>query len=424
MDLLPSPRQRELIALARRPRAGALRAARGAPRSRGLVPVRRLRRPARGRPARPLRPEPLRRAGRRLRDLLPGRRADRAGQRLDRAHLQHALPHHAHDGRARRRHADGARRARAPREAARGEVPRGRRGRRRSTASPTASRSSRDRRTPRSAWADGASAPPRARSTAATWSTAASSSSRWPAARPTSRRRPFAWATSPGSSARSTSRSPRTRRACRSPASGTRWGCAAPSAATWCSRTCSCPTTARCCRPGCFGAMYNAFPHLSPLTFCATFLGLMQAAYDGALAYLTGQMAGSPGLHTEAAVKGHAVAEMLFTLEAARALYYRAISEARVDSPAPSRAARPGRARHRAALGGHGDPGGHPRLRRPRPPEALPARALRARRARGCADAPVDTGDRHPAGVGGGSRLGRKLRVAPTRTTGRSPSAA
>ncbi|HXU88947.1 MAG TPA: acyl-CoA dehydrogenase family protein [Methylomirabilota bacterium] len=87
--------------------------------------------------------------------------------------------------------------------------------------------------------------------------------------------------------------------------------------------------------PGLFGAMYNAFPQLSPLTFCATFLGLMQAAYDGALTYLTGQMAGSPGLHTEAAVKGHAVAEMLFTLEAARALYYRAIGEAGVN-PSPA----------------------------------------------------------------------------------------
>jgi len=85
--------------------------------------------------------------------------------------------------------------------------------------------------------------------------------------------------------------------------------------------------------PGLFGAMYNAFPQLSPLTFSATFLGLMQAAYDGAVAYLTGQMAGAPGLHTEAAVKGHAVAEMLFALEAARALYYRAIAEARVDAP-------------------------------------------------------------------------------------------
>jgi alkylation response protein AidB-like acyl-CoA dehydrogenase len=85
--------------------------------------------------------------------------------------------------------------------------------------------------------------------------------------------------------------------------------------------------------PGSFGALYNAFPHLSPLTFCATFLGLMQAAYDGAIAYLTGRMPGSPGLHTEAAAKGPAVAEMLFALEAARALYYRAISEARVNAP-------------------------------------------------------------------------------------------
>jgi alkylation response protein AidB-like acyl-CoA dehydrogenase len=85
--------------------------------------------------------------------------------------------------------------------------------------------------------------------------------------------------------------------------------------------------------PGLFGALYNAFPHLSPLTFSATFLGLMQAAYDYTIAYLTGRIPGAPGLHTEVATKGHAVAEMLFTLEAARALYYRAIAEARVDAP-------------------------------------------------------------------------------------------
>jgi len=93
------------------------------------------------------------------------------------------------------------------------------------------------------------------------------------------------------------------------------------------------PDDAEVLPPGLFGAMYNAFPQLSPLTFAATFLGLMQAAYDGAIAYLTGQMTGAPGLHTEAAVKGHAVAEMLFTLEATRALYYRAIAEARVGAP-------------------------------------------------------------------------------------------
>jgi alkylation response protein AidB-like acyl-CoA dehydrogenase len=85
--------------------------------------------------------------------------------------------------------------------------------------------------------------------------------------------------------------------------------------------------------PGLFGAMYNTFPQLSPLTFCATFLGLTQAAYDYAIAYLTGQVPGAPGMQSEATSKGHAVAEMMFALESARALYYRAISEAQVDSP-------------------------------------------------------------------------------------------
>ena len=43
------------------------------------------------------------------------------------------------------------------------------------------------------------------------------------------------------------------------------------------------PDDAEIMPPGLFGAMYNAFPQLSALTFCATFLGLMQAAYDGAV---------------------------------------------------------------------------------------------------------------------------------------------
>ena len=52
----------------------------------------------------------------------------------------------------------------------------------------------------------------------------------------------------------------------------------------------------------------------------------MQASYDYTIAYLTGKVPGAPGLQSEVAAKGHAVAEMLFTLEAARALYYRAIA--------------------------------------------------------------------------------------------------
>jgi alkylation response protein AidB-like acyl-CoA dehydrogenase len=94
------------------------------------------------------------------------------------------------------------------------------------------------------------------------------------------------------------------------------------------------PDDAEVLPPGLFGALYNAFPHLSPLTFSATFLGLMQAAYDYTIAYLTGRIPGAPGIQSEVIAKGHAVAEMLFTLEAARALYYRAIAEARVDAPA------------------------------------------------------------------------------------------
>lgn len=92
------------------------------------------------------------------------------------------------------------------------------------------------------------------------------------------------------------------------------------------------PDDAEVLPPGLFGAMYNAFPHLF-LTFSATFLGLMQAAYDGALAYLTGRMPGAPVPRAEIAAKVSAIAEMLFAVEVARAVYYRAISEAQVDPP-------------------------------------------------------------------------------------------
>lgn len=83
---------------------------------------------------------------------------------------------------------------------------------------------------------------------------------------------------------------------------------------------------------GIFGALYNTYPH-APLTFGATFLGLMQAAYNYTIAYLTGQIPRTPGVQTHIPAKGFAVAAMLFKLEAARALYYRAISEAQVNPP-------------------------------------------------------------------------------------------
>ena len=77
------------------------------------------------------------------------------------------------------------------------------------------------------------------------------------------------------------------------------------------------PDDAEILPQGLFGALFNAYPHL-PLSFSATFLGLMQASYDYTIAYLTGHIAGAPGLQTEATAKGYAVAEMLFTLETAR----------------------------------------------------------------------------------------------------------
>jgi len=90
------------------------------------------------------------------------------------------------------------------------------------------------------------------------------------------------------------------------------------------------PADAEILPPGVFGQLYRRLPHLF-LGFSATFLGLMQAAYDFTLAYLTGKVPGAPGLQEEAPAREFAVAEMLFALEATRALFYRAISEEQLD---------------------------------------------------------------------------------------------
>jgi alkylation response protein AidB-like acyl-CoA dehydrogenase len=92
------------------------------------------------------------------------------------------------------------------------------------------------------------------------------------------------------------------------------------------------PAEAEILPPGVFGKLYQHQPYAF-LGFSATFLGLMQAAYDFTIAYLTGQAAGASGLQGDAPARGHAVAEMLFSLEATRALYYRAISEERWEPP-------------------------------------------------------------------------------------------
>ena len=54
------------------------------------------------------------------------------------------------------------------------------------------------------------------------------------------------------------------------------------------------PDEAEILPPGVFGMLYQRQPHIF-LSFSATFLGLMQAAYDFTIAYLTGQVSGVAG---------------------------------------------------------------------------------------------------------------------------------
>jgi alkylation response protein AidB-like acyl-CoA dehydrogenase len=81
--------------------------------------------------------------------------------------------------------------------------------------------------------------------------------------------------------------------------------------------------------PGVFGELYLSSGH-GPLMFSATFLGLMQQAYDDTIAYLRGDMEGAPTKAEISSEKGHAVAEMLLNIEAARTLFYRSISESKL----------------------------------------------------------------------------------------------
>lgn len=83
--------------------------------------------------------------------------------------------------------------------------------------------------------------------------------------------------------------------------------------------------------PGIFGELYISSAH-GPLTFSATFLGLMQQAYDDSIAYLLGNLSNSPAKSEISPEKGHAVAQMLLKLEAARALFYCSLSESEMKS--------------------------------------------------------------------------------------------
>ena len=88
------------------------------------------------------------------------------------------------------------------------------------------------------------------------------------------------------------------------------------------------------------GLYYQAalrWPHMF-MTLCPTYLGMAQAAFDFTVGYLRGDMPGAPGPALRASPgKQLAVGEMRIKLEQAKALFYRAISEARIDPPKESR---------------------------------------------------------------------------------------
>ena len=78
----------------------------------------------------------------------------------------------------------------------------------------------------------------------------------------------------------------------------------------------------------------SRWPHMF-LTLAPTYLGLAQAAFDFTVRYLRGEVPGAPpGKRRGSAVKQLAVADMQIKLEQVKALWFQAVSEARVD-PTP-----------------------------------------------------------------------------------------
>jgi alkylation response protein AidB-like acyl-CoA dehydrogenase len=75
----------------------------------------------------------------------------------------------------------------------------------------------------------------------------------------------------------------------------------------------------------------TSWPHMF-LTLSPTYMGLAQAAYDFTVAYLRGELPGTPPVKRRMyPTKQIAVAEMRIALEQTKALWFQAISEARVD---------------------------------------------------------------------------------------------
>jgi alkylation response protein AidB-like acyl-CoA dehydrogenase len=78
----------------------------------------------------------------------------------------------------------------------------------------------------------------------------------------------------------------------------------------------------------------TSWPHMF-LTLSPTYMGLAQAAYDFTIAYLRGELPGTPPIKRRMyPTKQVAVAEMRIMLEQTKALWFQAVSEARADPTA------------------------------------------------------------------------------------------
>src|SRR5213078_1089046 len=91
------------------------------------------------------------------------------------------------------------------------------------------------------------------------------------------------------------------------------------------------PDEAELMPPGIYHQAANRWPHMF-LTLAPTYMGLAQAAYDFTVAYLRGELPGTPPVKRRMyPTKQIAVAEMRVMLEQTKALWFQAVSEARAN---------------------------------------------------------------------------------------------
>ena len=124
---------------------------------------------------------------------------------------------------------------------------------------------------------------------------------------------------------------PAKRRASASSATGTRSACAARSRARLLMKDVFVPESELLMPHGVYFRAATSWPHMF-LTLSPTYMGLAQAAYDFTVAYLRGEVPGTPPVKRRMyPTKQIAVAEMRVMLEQTKALWFQAVSEARAN---------------------------------------------------------------------------------------------